>query len=71
VIEPALLRGRDRYERVTRGRVDNTHDDAFTHTVVLDDPDRAIEVSASASASRRTSAAPRAAPSSTTSPPAC
>jgi len=44
VIEPALLRGRDRYERVTTGRVDNTHDDAFTHTVRLEDPDRALEV---------------------------
>jgi len=44
VIEPALLRDRDRYERVTTGRVDNTHDDAFTHTVQLEDPDRALEV---------------------------
>ncbi|HZF03990.1 MAG TPA: DUF2889 domain-containing protein [Patescibacteria group bacterium] len=42
--EPALLRGRDRYERVTTGRVDNTHDDAFTHTVRLEEPDRALEV---------------------------
>src|SRR5207247_469499 len=25
-------------------RVDNTHDDAFTHTVRLEDPDRALEV---------------------------
>src|SRR5205823_10688454 len=45
VIDPAPLHARDRYERVTRGWVDNTHDDAFTHTVVLDDPDRALEVS--------------------------
>ena len=45
MIEPAVLHGRDRYERVTRGWVDNTHDDAFTHTVVLEDPDRALEVS--------------------------
>lgn len=44
MIEPALLRGRDRYERVTRGWVDNTHDDAFTHTVILEDADRAVEV---------------------------
>src|SRR5207248_4458414 len=44
MIEPALLRGRDRYERVTTGRVDNTHDDAFTHVVRLEDPDRALEV---------------------------
>ena len=44
MIEPALLRGRDRYERVTTGRVDNTHDDAFTHTVRLEEPDRALEI---------------------------
>lgn len=44
MIEPPLLRGRDRYERVTTGRTDNTHDDAFTHTVRLEDPERAIEV---------------------------
>ena len=29
---------------MTTGRVDNTHDDAFTHTVRLEDPDRALEV---------------------------
>lgn len=45
MIEPPLLGGRDRYERVTEGRVDNAHDDAFTHTVRLGDPDRAVEVS--------------------------
>jgi len=44
MIEPALLRGRDRYERVMTGRVDNTHDDALTHTVRLEDPERALEV---------------------------
>jgi hypothetical protein len=44
LIHPALLRGRDRYERVTTGCVDNTHDDAFTHTVRLEEPDRALEV---------------------------
>ena len=44
MIEPALLRGRDRYERVTTGRVDNRHDDAFTHLVRLEDPERALEV---------------------------
>jgi len=44
MIEPPLLRGRDRYERVTTGRTDNTHDDAFTHTVRLEDPERAVEV---------------------------
>jgi hypothetical protein len=45
MIEPPLLRGRDRYERVMHGWVDNTHDDAFTHTVLLSDPDRALELS--------------------------
>jgi hypothetical protein len=44
MMEPVLLRGRGRYERVTTGRVDNTHDDAFTHTVRLEDPERALEV---------------------------
>jgi hypothetical protein len=44
MIDPALLRGRDRYERVTTGRVDNTHDDAFTHVVHLEDAERALEV---------------------------
>ena len=44
MIEPALLRDRDRYERVTTGRVDNTHDDAFTHVVRLEDPARELEV---------------------------
>jgi hypothetical protein len=41
---PVLLAGRDRYERVMHGWVDNTHDDAFTHTVRLADDDRALEV---------------------------
>jgi len=45
VITPALLQGRDRYERVMDGWVDNTHDDAFTHTVVLRDDDQALELS--------------------------
>jgi hypothetical protein len=44
VIAPSLLRGRDRYERVMDGRVDNTHDDAFTHTVRLRDDDRTVEL---------------------------
>src|SRR5262245_49670184 len=44
MIEPALLRGRDRYERVTTGRVDNTHADTFTHTVRLEDPVRVLEL---------------------------
>jgi hypothetical protein len=43
-IRPALLEGRQDYERVMDGWVDNTHDDALTHTVHLADPDRAVEV---------------------------
>lgn len=46
MIESPFLVGRDRYERVIEGRVDNTHDDAFTHTVRLTDEDWAVEVSA-------------------------
>jgi hypothetical protein len=45
LIAPALLQGRDRYERVMEGWVDNTHADAFTHTVVLGDDDQAVELS--------------------------
>ncbi|HET7341355.1 MAG TPA: DUF2889 domain-containing protein [Methylomirabilota bacterium] len=41
---PALLSGRDRYERVMHGWVDNSHDDAFTHTVRLADDDRALQI---------------------------
>jgi hypothetical protein len=44
VIAPRLLQGRDRYERVMDGQVDNTHDDAFTHAVRLRDDDRTVEV---------------------------
>jgi DUF2889 family protein len=44
VIGSPFLAGRDRYERVMDGRVDNTHDAAFTHTVRLTDPDRSVEV---------------------------
>lgn len=44
MLAPPLLAGRDRYERVMEGRVDNTHADAFTHTVRLADDDRALEV---------------------------
>lgn len=40
-----FLTGRDRYERVTEGWVDNTHETAFTHTVQLTDPDGGVEVS--------------------------
>ncbi len=40
------LVGRDRYERSMEGWVDNTHDDAFTHTVRLTDDDAGVELSA-------------------------
>jgi hypothetical protein len=43
-VRPALLEGRERYERVMEGWVDNTHDDALVHTVHLGDPERAVEV---------------------------
>jgi hypothetical protein len=46
MIAPALLRGRDRYERTMEGWTDNTHADALTHTVRLRDPDRAVELAA-------------------------
>ena len=42
--DPAVLRGRNHYARVMEGWVDNTHGDAFTHTVRLSDDDRAVEV---------------------------
>ena len=48
MIRPALLEGRDRYERVMEGWVDNTHADALTHTVRLSDDDRALELSVEA-----------------------
>jgi hypothetical protein len=44
MLEPAVLRARDRYERLIHGWVDNTHDDAFTHTVRISDPERAVEL---------------------------
>jgi hypothetical protein len=43
-VRPALLEDRDRYERVMDGWVDNTHEDALTHTVHLADPELAVEV---------------------------
>lgn len=46
MIGSPFLAGRDRYERVMDGRVDNTHDTALTHTVRLTDPDRSVEVTA-------------------------
>jgi uncharacterized protein YcfJ len=48
VIRPTLLEGRDGYERVMEGWVDNTHADALTHTVRLSDDDRALELSVEA-----------------------
>src|SRR5262249_11566821 len=50
-VNPPLLAGRDRYERVTEGWVDNTHDDALTHTVRLADPDLIVEAAIVASTS--------------------
>ena len=44
MIEPSVLGGRARYERVMDGFTDNTHDDAFTHTVRLAEPDRTLEL---------------------------
>jgi hypothetical protein len=51
VIGSPFLTGRDRYERSVEGRVDNTHHDAFTHTVRLADDDFAVEVRAVSTAS--------------------
>jgi hypothetical protein len=44
VIGSPFLAGRDRYERVMEGWVDNTHDAAFTHTVRITDADGGVEV---------------------------
>jgi hypothetical protein len=44
VITSPYLAGRDRYERSMEGWVDNTHDDAFTHTVRLADDDAGVEL---------------------------
>jgi hypothetical protein len=43
-VAPALLRGRGRYERAIHGWSDNTHDDAFTHTVRIADGERTLEL---------------------------
>jgi hypothetical protein len=51
VIDCPALRGRDRYQRVIDGWVDNTHDDAFTHTVRLADDDLGVELTAVATPS--------------------
>ena len=44
MIDSPFLGGRDRYERAMEGWVDNTHDDAFTHTVRLTDDDASVEL---------------------------
>ena len=44
MITTPYLDGRDRYERSMEGWVDNTHDDAFTHSVRLTDDDAAVEL---------------------------
>jgi hypothetical protein len=46
MLEPPLLRDRERYERRIDAWVDNTHDDALTHTVRIAEPDRAVELAA-------------------------
>jgi len=46
MITSPFLVGRDCYERATEGWVDNTHEDAFTHTVRISDDDCAIELCA-------------------------
>ncbi len=43
-IDPPLLRGRAQWQRVVDAWIDNTHDDAFTHTARLSDPEGTIEV---------------------------
>jgi len=43
-LEPALLRGRARYERRIHGWSDDADADTFTHTVRIADPERAVEV---------------------------
>jgi hypothetical protein len=50
-IEPRVLRAQDRYERVMEGWVDNSHEDAFTHTVQLTEPGRGLELVAEATPS--------------------
>jgi hypothetical protein len=51
VIGSPHLDERGRYERRSEGRVDNTHDDAFTHTVRIEDAAAAVELSAVCTAS--------------------
>ena len=44
LVDPPLLAGRDRYERLMEGWIDATGEDALTHTVELGDTDRRVEV---------------------------
>ncbi len=46
MITSPFLVGRDRYERAMEGWVDNTHEDAFTHTARITDDDCSVELSA-------------------------
>jgi DUF2889 family protein len=41
-----VLRDRDRWQRVVDLWTDNTHDDAFTHTARIAEPERALELAA-------------------------
>jgi hypothetical protein len=43
MIRSPFLMGRDRYQRVVEGWIDNTHRDALTHTVRITDDDFAVE----------------------------
>jgi hypothetical protein len=45
-VDLSRLDGRDRWQRVTDAWVDNTHADAFTHTVRIVEPDASVEVTA-------------------------
>ncbi len=46
MIDSPCLGGRDRYERTMEGWIDNTYDDAFTHTVQIGDDRLRVELSA-------------------------
>lgn len=46
MIASSYLAGRDRYERAMEGWIDNSHEDAFTHTVRIVDDDASVELRA-------------------------
>jgi Protein of unknown function (DUF2889) len=46
MLEPTLLRDRNQYERRTEAWVDNTHDEALSHSVRIADPDGVVELTA-------------------------